>query len=330
MIQRARILAGAVRRSLQHHLFLARRLVMPSTLRPQVRAVRRMRLTAPLPRRRRELGAVWGVTLVRDELDVLPHVIDHLFEQGIAHLLIADNRSVDGTREYLLERARTEPRLHVVLDEEPAHIQSEKMTWLSHLAWRAGADWIIPFDADEFWFAPEGTLATWVPGHRDGILQAAFHHMVPTTPAPEPLRDAEFMLDATPSDPGKVAFRAGPTVWVGPGNHSVRRTGTTGYGLAIAHAQYRSPAQVARKVRQGTASARLTGEDLAWFSPHWASAANLDDAQIAQVFDRISRGLPDPAIQYRAAGPMVRVRPLRWRRWDEDGTISTAGSETST
>ena len=63
------------------------------------------------------------------------------------------------TREFLLNLASRDPRIHVALDEEPAYHQSEKMTWLAHCAWRAGADWIVPFDADEFWFAPGRSVA---------------------------------------------------------------------------------------------------------------------------------------------------------------------------
>ena len=115
----------------------------------QVRAIKRMTLPT-LPRRRRTMGEVWGVSVVRDEKDVLEAAVKHLFDQGIAHVLIADNRSTDGTREHLLEWAAADARVHVALDEEPAYIQSQKMTWLAHCAWRAGADWIVPFDADEF------------------------------------------------------------------------------------------------------------------------------------------------------------------------------------
>ncbi|MCA0337814.1 MAG: glycosyltransferase family 2 protein [Actinobacteria bacterium] len=290
----------------------------------QVRAIKRMTLPT-LPRRRRTMGEVWGVSVVRDEKDVLEAAVKHLFDQGIAHVLIADNRSTDGTREHLLEWAAADARVHVALDEEPAHIQSQKMTWLAHCAWRAGADWIVPFDADEFWFAPEGSVAERLRLERSaGVVHASFHHMVPVVAAPADLSVADFMLDCTSSFPGKVALRSHPLAWVGPGNHAAARVGGESVGLAIAHAQYRSPAQVARKVRQGTAAARLTGKDLDWFSPHWAAASGLSDAEIQDVWDRISAGLPDDRIQFRAAGPMLRLRPLTWATWDPDGEIARA------
>ncbi len=286
----------------------------------QVGVIRRMTLPT-LPRARRRPGEIWGVSVVRDELDVLPLVIDHLFAQGVAHVLIADNRSKDGTREFLTELAARDARVHVALDEEPAHHQSEKMTWLAHHAWRAGADWIVPFDADEFWFAPGRRLAEALGASSAGIVHAHFHHMVPVEPGPSDLVSAEFILDATGSRPGKVALRAHPLAEIGPGNHTASRVGGEAVGLAIAHAQYRSPTQVARKMRQGHAAAQLTGEDLSWFSPHWASGAALSDPEILEVWDNISHGRPDPRIDYRAVGPMLRLRPLSWSTWDPDGQV---------
>lgn len=292
-------------------------------LKGQVRALRHLRLPH-LRRRFRQPGQVWAVTVVRDELDVLPSTIRHLIDQGIDHILVADNLSSDGTRQWLTEAAAQDPRLHLALDANPAHDQSAKMTLLAHHAWRAGADWIIPFDADEFWFARGATLGTLLRATSANVVYADFIHMVPTTPAPKDLFGAEYVMDTQPAFPGKVAFRSHPLAVLAPGNHSVTRPGESRHGLAIAHAQYRSPSQIARKVRQGTQAARLTGEDLSWFSPHWAAASTLADAEIADIWSNISRGQPDERIQYKAYGPMLTLRPLTWRTWDPEGVVAKA------
>lgn len=289
----------------------------------QLRVIRHLDLPA-LPRKRRCLGEVWGVSVVRDEADVLESVVRHMFAQGVDHLLIADNRSQDGTTALLQRLSCEQPNLHVARDREPAYHQSEKMTWLAHQAWRAGADWIVPFDADEFWFARNASLAEHLRGQSVGIVHAAFHHMVPTKPAPEPLEEAEFILDATPSWPGKVALRSHPLAEIIPGNHGASRVGGEIQGLFIAHAQYRSPLQVARKVRQGAAAARLTGEDLNWFSPHWVTGSQLADREIEDVWHNISKGLPDERLAYKAVGPMLRLRPLTWPTWDPDEDVERA------
>lgn len=267
---------------------------------------------------------IWGVTVVRDELDVLPSTIRHLFDQGVDHVLVADNLSTDGTREWLVDASIRDPRLHVALDANPAHDQAAKMTWLAHQAWRSGADWIIPFDADEFWFARGATLKESLRSDPACIVYADFMHMVPTSAAPSDMFTAEYIMDTQPAFPGKVAFRAHPLAVVGPGNHAVTRPGASRHGLAIAHVQYRSPAQIARKVRQGVAAARLTGEDLAWFSPHWEAASKLADDTIAAVWLNIASGLPDERIQFKAYGPMLTLRPLTWHVWDPDGVVAKA------
>lgn len=292
-------------------------------LKGYVRAVRTLSLPR-LSRRRRQPGEVWGVSVVRDELDVLPSVVRHLLDQGVDHILVADNLSADGTREWLLEAAGADARLHVALDANPAHDQAAKMTLLAHHARRAGADWIIPFDADEFWFARGAALGDFLRCTSANVVYADFVHMVPTTPAPTDMFAAEYVLDTQPAFPGKVAFRSHPLAVLAPGNHSVSRPGVGSHGLAIAHAQYRSPSQIARKVRQGTRAARLTGEDLSWFSPHWEAASTLSDATIADIWGNISRGLPDERIQYKAFGPMLTLQPLTWRTWDPDGVVTKA------
>lgn len=292
----------------------------PSRLRRQWNVITHMGPSGLKPGRARH--SVWGITVVRDEADVLGLTMRHLLDQGVDHILVADNGSKDGTRELLAELARRDPRVTVVDDATRAHHQSEKMTWLAHLAWRAGASWLVPFDADEFWFADGMGLAEFLRSQdrEVSIVHADFHHMVPSSPAAD-LRTAEFILDATPSFPGKVAVRTHPLLEIWPGNHSASRVGGQVRGLHIAHAQYRTPAQVARKVRQGAQAAALTGEDLSWFSPHWVAGAGLTDDDIDDVFTRISRGEPDERIGYAAAGPMVRVQPLLWPVWDPEGQV---------
>lgn len=275
-----------------------------------------------LPRRRRNPGEVWGVSMVRDEVDIIDATLDHLLTQGVDHLLVADNGSVDGTVQRLLERAACDPRMHVAYDREPAYYQGEKMSRLVRAASRAGADWVIPFDADEFWFARDETAADYLrrlamQSPDAGIVSAAFHHMVPVSDGPYDWCKREFVIDGTPSRPGKVAVRGHLLAGVHVGNHFGMRVGSRHGGLFIAHAIFRSPDQVARKVRQGAAAVMLTdpGDEIA---PYWRAGSRLDDAGIAQVWERMRQGLPEPGLGVPAVGPMHRVRPLGWPWWDPD------------
>jgi len=290
----------------------------PRRWRVQARVNRRMTVP-PLPRARRVPGSIWAVGIVRDEVDVVLATLDQLFAQGIDRILVADNGSVDGTRELLLERAAEDPRLFVARDSEPAHHQSEKVTFLAHHAWRAGADWIVPFDADEWFFAAGESVAACLRGQPVdvGIVSARMYQMVRVS-GPDPIGvDTGFVLDASPVLPGKVAFRAHPLAEVHSGNHWATRVGRAVTELHLAHALYRSRDQVARKVRQGAAAERLAAGELSVSrGVHWARGARLGDAELDAVWEAISTGRPEPRLAVEAHGPMVTVRPLSWTTWD--------------
>lgn len=296
---------------------------------PKRRLARRGILLPQLPARRRRLpGSVWAVSMVRDEADVIGATINHLLAQGIDHVLVADNLSSDETPAVLRALAAADPRIHLARDREPAYHQAEKMTRLAVAATRAGADWIVPFDADEFWFAEQHTVADHLRllAHADpevGVVRADWHHMVPTVAEPDDLHAAQWVLDSTPVTPGKVAMRAHRFATLHVGNHFAQRVGTHAEGLHIAHAAFRGPDQVARKLRQGAAAVMLTnpGDEIA---PYWRGGASLDDAHIAQAWERVSRGESEPRIGIPAVGPMVTTMPLRWERWDPDGVVAAA------
>lgn len=283
----------------------------------KLRVARRM--SAPLPRPGSAPGTVWGVSVVRDEADVIEATIAHLLDQGIDHLLIADNGSADGTAELLTWLSAHDDRIHVAEDHEPRHFQSEKITHLAFLAWLAGAHWVLPFDADEFFFAAGCTVGEFLAGSELSVVHADFHHMVPTAATRQVGTSTEFILDSTPAWPGKIAARSHPLLDILPGNHGAARVGVVGPGLFVAHAIYRSPEQLARKFRHGMAAA--PGDDGTVPGEHWQRGSRLTDAEIAEVWDNVSHGRPEPRIDYAAAGPMVAVKPLEWRHWDPSGLL---------
>lgn len=94
---------------------------------------------------------VYGICMVRDETDVIGvNVLYHL-GAGLDRMLIVDNGSSDGT-ERELERLGKDPRVRWSRDEGRFQ-QGEVFTELARQAYREGADWVVPIDADEFWFA---------------------------------------------------------------------------------------------------------------------------------------------------------------------------------
>lgn len=281
----------------------------------QAKATRGIKLPE-LKRARRVPGSVWAVCMVRNEEDVIGHSIRHLLNQGVDHVLVADNLSTDGTPEILAMLARQDPRVHIAQDRVDAFYQSEKTSRLARVAWSCGADWVVPFDADEFWFARGETLKQFFAGREGGLAYANFHHMVASTDDHRPLEDVEFVMDASPSFPSKVTVRAHPLVVLLDGNHDAMRVGGVEQSrLYVAHAKYRSPEQVARKFRQGTASVMLINPDEN-IAPHWRKGAAFTDHEIHEIWKVISGGRPEPRIDHDAHGPMVRVTPLHWSSWD--------------
>lgn len=110
---------------------------------------------------------LWAVTMMKDEEDIANHVLYHLAQQGVDGIIVADNLSTDSTRQKLeeaKENIQAHPsyshvKIEIVEDNVIAYTQGAKMTNLAHMAGGFGATWIIPFDADELWYAKEGTLA---------------------------------------------------------------------------------------------------------------------------------------------------------------------------
>lgn len=279
-----------------------------------------------LPRSSRRAGSVWAVTMVRNEEDIIGRSVRHLLSQGIDHVLVADNMSTDRTRQVV--ESLSDDRVHLATDAEPAYYQGEKMSVLARAAWRSGADWIVPFDADELWFGGDvdvahqlRSIAAARPGV--GMVKAALHDVVPTDGLRPDLDGSAFLMDATPAAPGKVAFRAHPLARVAMGNHAAMRVGEVAEGLHIAHLAYRSIDQVAEKARRGAAAVEQAGaeDSIAW---HWRRIAKLDEGQVQELWASLQRGEPHPEINVHARGPMVPAHPLLWTKWDPEHQLTDA------
>ncbi len=255
---------------------------------------------------------LWGVSVVRDEADILPITIDHLFRQGVDALLIADHQSRDGTREYLLQRAASDDRVHVAIDDQQGHFQKEKMTYLARVAWKAGARWIVPFDADELWFAENVSL-------RQYFERCKANWVIAKTTNCVPLQDGAYsssseFLVCQPESASKVALRAHPLALIGPGNHGAARVGTGGDGLHIAHVPYRSVEQVARKYRNG-AQALIAAHSEDFEGWHWKAGASMSPSAIEAAWETIRTGGSVPAIGWECESANETIRLLALSSW---------------
>src|SRR5262245_11024250 len=100
--------------------------------------------------------------MVRDEADVARLTVLHHLSLGLERILVVDNGSRDGTGR-VLDRLARDPRVLWRRDERGFR-PGELGTMLAREAFESGAAWVFPFDADEFWHVPRGSLPAWLAG----------------------------------------------------------------------------------------------------------------------------------------------------------------------
>jgi glycosyltransferase involved in cell wall biosynthesis len=230
-------------------------------------------------------GPVWGVSMVKNEADIIEDTVRNLFSQGVEQLIVADNGSTDGTLE-LLQRLAAELPVHVVIDPIVPRWQGEKMTHLARAAVRNGASWIIPFDADELWRGTGGrTVAEVLHMTTANISVASWWDFFPVPVGDDdeaPYAERFPYRERDPRPQVKVAFRGNWPARIWMGNHHVTplRRPTTDTGLRVAHFQFRTPAQMIRKANDGARSSRLAGESPSDL-PQWFELEGHDEEQAA-------------------------------------------------
>jgi Glycosyl transferase family 2 len=228
--------------------------------------------------------SVWGVTMVKDEADVIERTLRHMHAEGLAGVIALDNASADGTRGILDELAgELSGWLRVVDDPEVGYYQSAKMTAAARMAAERGASWIIPFDADEIWTADtDRSLADTIllAAGEDAELSVQYAHLFDHYPTGYDEGD----WDADTDDPftrmqwrrpaplplPKVAVRASTLRRIDYGNHAAEVSG--GHAgiadLRVHHFPWRSPQQALRKVTNGSRAYKAT--DLpSTYGLHW-------------------------------------------------------------
>lgn len=224
-----------------------------------------------------------AITMVRDEEDIIDWTLDHLLNQGIDHIIVADNLSIDETPWKLATLANT-GRVTVIQDDEPGYYQDEKMTRLAHMAAQDfGAEWILPFDADEYWYWTGGTLKEFFDkATADVITATGWDHIV--TDDDDPIETNPFRRIThrrqTPQKMGKVAFRYHPDIHIDFGNHFIfNHPGRQAQALNYRHYQYRSFEQLVTKARNGAAAYNATNLHPTYGS-HWRQLGAYDDRML--------------------------------------------------
>lgn len=220
---------------------------------------------------------VAGVAMVRDEADIIEGTLRHMAGE-VDFLIVADNASTDGSRDILADLAAHLP-LCVLDDPEPGYYQSDKMSRLAALAGEQGAEWIVPFDADELWVADDRISTILRATHATVATARLFNHFATAADpdGPDPF-DTIRWRQPDPAPLAKVAFRWEPGAVIHQGNHGV----TLPHGeqpadlLEVRHFPYRSAEQFVRKARNGAAAYRATDLPISE-GAHWRQYGDLLD-----------------------------------------------------
>ena len=264
-------------------------------------------------------GSVWAIAMVKNEADIIEATVTHTFAQGVDQMLIVDNQSTDGTGDLLRGLAKQYP-LHIGSDREIGYFQAHKMSALAAHVRRAGGRWVVPFDADEFWFAREMSVAEYLRNSSGTRVEADIYNVFPTRASPTLTGLAsDLRLDLRPHLLRKVATRTHPLLWIGVGNHSALRPGTSDGGLRILHLPWRNRAQLKGKLRQGAEAYRAT--DIRELGGHWRSLGAHEETALDRLWDELLDGRADPSLGWRPVGPFTSVSPDTWKSWDPDHVV---------
>jgi predicted O-methyltransferase YrrM len=249
---------------------------------------------------------LWAVMIVRNEADILAANVLHHLSKGVDRFLIVDNGSSDGT-DVVLRQLGRDRRIRWTVDRGP-YRQARITTELAREAYLGGADWVLPIDADEFWWSDDGDLRTALQGYSAGALRVdvinfvqrrsqhgsqadALLHMTRRPPRPVgPVEHAPDLVQAREIGfvemmyPPKWVSRATVALEIEEGNHVV--TGLDGPARAAPnivclHAPLRCRAVLDAKVEQGQRIAELQRDlrQRAWHVLRWkqlAEAGSLD------------------------------------------------------
>lgn len=234
-----------------------------------------------------------AVTMVKDEADIIGYTLRHMLQQGVDLLIVADNMSEDRTPEILESIRVTWPeRVRVVPDLEVGYYQSEKMTSLALMALDHGAEWVIPFDADEWWYSPTerrlSDLIRGVPPTVGSLGCVGWDHLVQRgEPAGgNPFADHPWRRRAPQKLP-KIAFRPNPDAKLHMGNHDVNNVpGERLLALQLRHIQYRSLEQMTRKLRQGRVAYEASTVP-ALHGQHWREGGLWTDEEMAARWESL-------------------------------------------
>jgi hypothetical protein len=210
-----------------------------------------------------------GISMIRNDADIVEPFVRHTLRL-LDHLFVLVHCPEDGSGEILKALHAEGLPMTLVLDNEPAFLQGERLTWLARQAHAAlEPDFIFPLDADEFIVpADRGAIESALSELPVGVPAARIRlrTFVPTaedpTDEPNPVRRIRYR-SRSETKVHKVVLTAGfaadPMLVLDHGNHGLLRIGALAQQLpvpplpqlALAHYPVRSAAQLTNKTIVG-------------------------------------------------------------------------------
>lgn len=214
-----------------------------------------------------------AVCMARNEADYIGQVIDHLWHEGVDLIVVEDGTSTDDTID-VCEHHGAE----VVREKDRVYDQPARMAALT-ADWCAPGDWVVPFDADEFWHAHDQTLAAALNSTTAVKCWARmFEH-----------RDLDYRRP-DPKPLPKVAYRWLPGTTPAFGNHSVPLHGEDAWGLIdLREWQYRSYEHFVAKVDKQRDLLTHT-PNLGQYGTHKNALVDLSESELAAEWERMRAG----------------------------------------
>ena len=171
--------------------------------------------------------------LVRDEEDILDAHLQFHLRQGVDSFIVTDNRSIDGTRD-ILHRYEKAGVAQVIEERDDTYAQAEWVTRMARIAHAEHrADWVIPSDADEFWWPKAGDLKSSLGSlpPSAGILAVSRVNFLPRPAEEGALLERMTLREVSSTNalgeplPPKICHRAHPDAVLAQGNHAVEAPG---------------------------------------------------------------------------------------------------------
>jgi hypothetical protein len=215
-----------------------------------------------------------GLCMARNEEALIGLVIDHLYANGVDRIIIEDGHSTDATYAVAVEHGAT-----VLRETDRAYDQPARMSRLA-AEWCSPGDWVIPFDADEFWYSDQGTIRQALTDCEAAKCWARmFLH-----------RDWDHRA-RSPKPLPKVAFRYQPGAEIAFGNHSVTVPGPDVWGvLDIREWQYQSFGHLCEKAAKQRDLLAATPDLDRRFGAHKNMLAAMSDSELEAEWVRMQEG----------------------------------------